>query len=83
MGGGNSKTQRAKSLRAAIDARLGNRVQVADVVAPSGSDIVLVHIRLPEMPESDLLALQEWVQTELWALEAERTDGLVLAPRYI
>jgi hypothetical protein len=75
VGGGSSKTQRAGSLLAAIGARLGTRVQLADVVAQADSDIVLVHIRLPKMPESDLLALQEWVQTVLWALEAERADG--------
>ena len=71
-------------LRAGISARLGKRVNVEDVVAEDGSGIVWVHIRRPPMSEQDLLALQEWVQTELWLLAAEQSeDGLIIAPRYV
>lgn len=74
VGGGSSKTQRAGSLLAAIGARLGTRVQLAEVVARLTATSCWC-TSAPKMPESDLLALQEWVQTVLWALEAERADG--------
>ena len=80
---GAGETQRADPLRAEIADRLGKRVKVVDVVRQDGSEFVWVHIRLPRMPESDLLALEEWVQTELWALKAEHADGLIIAPRYV
>ena len=78
---GAGETQRVRSLRTAITDRLGKRVKVMEVVRPDGSDYVLVRIHLPELPPPDLLTLQEWVQTELRAVE--HGDGLVIAPVYV
>jgi hypothetical protein len=83
VGEGSSETRLVETLRAARAARLGKRVQVADVVVLEGSEIAWVHIHLPTMSESELLAIQEWVQTEFWAVEAERADDLILVPRFI
>lgn len=83
MGRGAGETQRVRSLRAVITDRLSKRVKVVEVVRQDGSDYVLVRIQLPEMPQRDLLALQEWVQTELRAVDVEQWEGLVIAPIYV
>ena len=80
---GPGETQRVRSLRTSITDRLGKRIKVVEVVWPDGSEYVLVRIHVPEMPHPDLLALQEWVQRELRAVDAEHGDGLVIAPIYV
>ena len=82
-GPGAGETQRVRSVRAVITDQLGKRVKVVEVVRLDDSDYVLVRIRLPEMPLQELLALQEWVQAELRAVDAEHGDDLVIVPLYV
>ena len=76
-----SRTEEEASLEATIIERLGVHVEVKDVVHSTG--LVMVSIHFPELPDAELLAWKEWLQTELRALAAQQSDGLVLAPYYL
>ena len=64
---------------------LAERVEVEAVEPHPEISTVLVTLRLPDgISEQSRLETQEWVQVQLWDLQAaQAADGVVFVPRYV
>ena len=84
MGSQKDESARVAGLRHEVLALLGPRASVASIEVHEQSGLVLVRIRLPRMPDQARVAVQEWVELQLSAVErAHAEDGLLLSARYV
>ena len=63
---------------------LDGRVEVESVVVREEVKIVVVTIRLPDLPEAERLRLEEWVQIQFEQVQGDAgADGYLLVPHYV
>ena len=66
-----------------LAALLDDRAHVESAAVHEEDKIVIVTIRLPNLPEAERLRLEEWVHTQLELAQGGLGHGYMLVPRYV